>query len=422
VIGCRVCGHCGAAHSTAATAALASAFGTVAPPNGVLCRNVVLAAEMLLDHLTHFYLSFMVDFASPPYPEPLGGRFRSLRGESVRRFVRARSQFLALLGLFAGKWPNTLALQPGGTTKVVSEAEVLRALGVQAEFAAFLRDQTFGCPPEEWLSVASVADLDAWLADGRRAESDAGAFLRLAREAGLETLGRGPGRFLSAGAFPSADGGPPALRAGFFDGEYRDFDPAPILERIRRDWEREEEPRPPGDKRPGRAADPPTGGPSDPLRFGGRAVEVGPQARQVIQRDPLALDWLRARGPSALSREVFRLREAAWLSCRLRSWIEAVRPREPFFVKEQPRDGEAFGFAPSPRGTLVHGVEIRGGSVAHYRILTPTEWNFSATDAAGGPGPVEEALAGTPVEDPGPGPRVAHVIQSFNPCVYCMVH
>ena len=63
----RICGICSVAQSAAAASALAEAMGLTPPPNGQLARHLIQATENLADHLTHFYLFFMPDFARPAY-------------------------------------------------------------------------------------------------------------------------------------------------------------------------------------------------------------------------------------------------------------------------------------------------------------------------------------------------------------------
>jgi Ni,Fe-hydrogenase I large subunit len=63
----RICGICSVSQSAAAAAALADAAGLEMPANGRLASNLILACENLADHLTHFYLFFMPDFARAAY-------------------------------------------------------------------------------------------------------------------------------------------------------------------------------------------------------------------------------------------------------------------------------------------------------------------------------------------------------------------
>ena len=63
----RICGICSVSQSVAAAKALAAAAGIEPVQNGSLAANLVHATENVADHLTHFYLFFMPDFARTAY-------------------------------------------------------------------------------------------------------------------------------------------------------------------------------------------------------------------------------------------------------------------------------------------------------------------------------------------------------------------
>ena len=209
VIAPRICGICSVAQSAAASGALAQLAGITAPPNGRLAAQLIQATENIADHLSHFYLFFMPDFARPsygaaPWHPAAAARFRGLtqasRGESgsaSAEIMPARARLLHILGLLAGKWPHSLALQPGGTTKAPDEAERIRLIGLIAEFRRFLERVLFAAPLERIAGLASLTDLETY-----EAEEEAGDFrhfLRLARALDLGALGAGPERYLSFG-------------------------------------------------------------------------------------------------------------------------------------------------------------------------------------------------------------------------------
>ena len=76
----RICGICSVAQSAAAASALRQLTGLVPPENGQLAANLVLACENLADHLSHFYVFFMPDFARDAY------RARDWFAQAKRRF------------------------------------------------------------------------------------------------------------------------------------------------------------------------------------------------------------------------------------------------------------------------------------------------------------------------------------------------
>jgi hydrogenase large subunit len=425
VISCRVCGQCGAAHSAAAAAAIRALAGVHMPPNACLVSNVIQAIESVLSHLTHFYLSFAPDLAEPPYEDDVTRRLRPPQGGSFSRALRARQELLGVMGLLAGKWPNTLVIQPGGTTKTVSASDIRRAQGLLAEFTDFVRQQVIGCEPEEWLALRSVADLDRWLGDGAHGGSDMGILVTFSLRHGLDRIGTWPAHFLSSGGWPGPTG-ETLMNPGFQDGDRAaEFSPAEIVEHVKHSWYEPHE----GGVHPFEGDSSPAPERTEAYswvkapRYAGRPAEVGPLARMVNDGDPLVTDLLRTQGPSVLVREVARLHETIKLLKQIDAWLTEVNPEEPFY-RETPRtvSGSAVGVVEAPRGTLGHWVRVEGGRIRNYQIITPTGWNLSPRDSDGTPGPLEAALVGTPVPDPDRPVTMAHVVKSFDPCLFCTVH
>ena len=104
----RICGICSVAQSAAAAGALASAAGLVPAPNGRLAQHLIQATENLADHLTHFYLFFMPDFARASYVDrnwyaSVAGRFAAVKGSANPGVLVARANFFKLIGFLAGR-------------------------------------------------------------------------------------------------------------------------------------------------------------------------------------------------------------------------------------------------------------------------------------------------------------------------------
>jgi hydrogenase large subunit len=114
----RICGICSVSQSVACANALAEAQGIIPTGNGQLVTNLILACENLADHLTHFYLFFMPDFARDSYKEKnwyetIEQRFRAQTGTATATMLPARAEFMHITGILAGKWPHSLSIQPG---------------------------------------------------------------------------------------------------------------------------------------------------------------------------------------------------------------------------------------------------------------------------------------------------------------------
>jgi hydrogenase large subunit len=430
----RICGICSLSQSVAAARALAALAGVEAPPNGVHAVNVMSAVENIADHLTHFYLFFMPDFARDayagrPWHAEAVRRLAAGSGEHARRALAARQRWFTIMGTLGGKWPMSGAVLPGGSSRAVEASERLRLLALVDEFRRFAEDTLFGAPPEEVAALDGEAALRAWQARDPAA-GDLRLFLAIAADLRLERLGPGPGHFLSYGAYPQPGGGF-AIPRGLWSQGSATLQ-APPLQTITEDLSRAwlagpDEPLHPSAGLTEPAADKPGAYTWNKApRLAGRVVETGAVARQLAAGHPLLRDLAARHGGSVFTRVVARVVEVAVVLPWVTQWLKALKPREPFFAAAPGPawpDGDAAGLAEAARGALGHWVSVRGGRIVRYQIVAPTSWNFSPRDAAGTPGALEAALVGTPARAGDPMPvAVQHVVRSFDPCMVCTVH
>lgn len=423
----RICGICSVAQSAAAALALADAAGIAPPANGRLAANLTLAAENLADHFTHFYLFFMPDFARAEYESRrwyhgAAARFRATTGAAANDVLPARARFMQTMGLLAGKWPHTLAVQPGGSTRPLQSSEIFRLHRIVREFRAFLEGATFGARLEEVAAISSRGELDAWAAAGQG--GDLRSFLAIAADLDLWRLGRGTDRFMSYGCYD--EGGHRLFPAGVWHGGPQALDAALIDEDTSHAWY-------------AATGQPqaPTEGSTLPVaekegayswckapRLGGQVVETGALARQMVAGHPLARDMVARDGGSVAARVVARLLELALVLPAMERWLGELVPGEPWCITAQPADETSgVGLIEAARGSLGHWLTVRRGRIHNYQIIAPTTWNFSPRDAGGQPGALEQALAGLPADASAPLPAVIqHVVRSFDPCMVCTVH
>lgn len=86
-----------------------------------------------------------------------------------------------------------------------------------------------------------------------------------------------------------------------------------------------------------------------------------------------------------------------------------------------PSSGQGTGRVEVPRGTLIHTIRLEKGRITAHHHLVPTLWNFSPRDSRGTPGPLETALAGTPVANPDKPLEVLRTVHALDPCNTCQV-
>jgi hydrogenase large subunit len=426
----RICGICSVSQSVAAARALADALGAVPPPNGVHAINLMLATENAADHLTHFYLFFMPDFTRPVYAaEPWYGeattRFTPLAGSGQQQMLPARAQFMHIMGLLAGKWPHTLALQPGGVTRTIGAHDKVRLGLILSGFRDYLERTLFGAPLQRIEALSSQAQLDAFAAEMLGRQSDFALFLRIADALQLQRLGRAGDRFMSFGAYEL--GGRPLFARGLSQG----VTPLPLeLGAISEDHAHAYLAQPGAPLHPSHGETHPDADAPGAYswckapRLAGAVVEVGALARQVVSRHPLVLDLVERSGGNVRNRVVARLLEVALVTLAMQRWLAAIEPAAPFYAGAgKLHDGESAGLVEAARGGLGHWLRVRSGHIDNYQIIAPTTWNFSPRDSAGRPGALEQALVGAPVRAGETAPvAVQHIVRSFDPCMVCTVH
>ena len=61
----RICGRCNGVHALASVRAVEHALGVVIPSNARAVRNLLLGSEFILDHVTHFYQQYALDWIDP---------------------------------------------------------------------------------------------------------------------------------------------------------------------------------------------------------------------------------------------------------------------------------------------------------------------------------------------------------------------
>jgi hydrogenase large subunit len=430
----RICGICSVSQSVAAARALADAAGAEVPANGAHAINLMLACENLADHVSHFHLFFMPDFTRPVYAhrswhaEALR-RFEAMAGVHARLAIAARQRWFTVLGTLGGRWPHTHSVQPSGSARAIDASERIRLLAKLREFRAFLEDTLFGGPLDAVAALDSEAALDAWHAQDPL-RGDLRLFLTISADLGLRSLGHGPGRYLSYGAYRAADGSH-AFAPGVWDDRLQQvlpLDTTQISEDATHAWLSCGEggaPRHPWQGLTEPVADKPGGYTWNKApRWAGQVVETGALARQMVDGHALIRDTVARHGAGVHARVLARLLELAIVVPLAERWLLAIRPGEAFHAPlALPAEGRGMGLTEAARGALGHWLVVHKRRIASYQIVAPTSWNFSPRDAAGTPGALEAALVGVKVE-PGDAQPVAvqHIVRSFDPCMVCTVH
>jgi len=176
-------------------------------------------------------------------------------------------------------------------------------------------------------------------------------------------------------------------------------------------------------------------------RYEGAACEVGPLARvlvaygkgkkeikELVDSTLKKLDIPVGALFSTLGRTAARGLETVAIGQAMQGWVmELVENLKKGDTKtyqswEMPKSAQGVGLNDVPRGSLGHWINIEDGKIKNYQYVVPSTWNLGPRCSENIPGPVEEALIGTPVADPKKPLEVLRTVHSFDPCIACGVH
>ena len=446
----RVCGVCPTAHATASAFSLDEALGLAdkIPPNARIVRNLILGANFLQSHILHFFTLAALDYVDvtaladyegtetqlkavrafidrgelAPFFPRYEGDYRCSKQENltlVRNYLNAlhiRRVTHEMLCVFGGKMPHNVGIVPGGVTCDVTADSIATFAGKLTDVAAFIEDVYLP-------SVLMVA--------GRYGDNF--------------EIGAGCGRFLSYGVFNLDDTCDDATKrsrlipAGLFDGtgKVNPVEAAKITEHVKHS--RYDDSCAAAPREGSTAPDPEKADAYSWVkapRYDAAPAEVGPLARAMVgyaSGDPTIKADVEAALSAAklspdklnsiLGRHLARALEARWVCNAMAQWIEQLKPGEPAAVQLTiPDEGEGVGMTDAPRGALGHWIQIKDKKIQRYQMVVPTTWNASPRDADGTPGPVEQALIGTPVRDRDNPFEIVRIVRSFDPCLACAVH
>lgn len=446
----RICGVCPVSHGLASCLAQDAAYGVAPPENGLLGRNLIQAANFIQSHIIHFYQLSALDFidvaavaeyrggdpalnelkawvnaqmsskvlypAAPFLPRYAGDYVQNtdLNLTVLKHYLDAlemRALAHRMGAVFAGKLPHAPGLVPGGITERITADKIAAFESMLSKLRTFIDGSYL---PDV---LATAAAFPGYLAEGK-----------------------GCGNFLAFGAFPeSAPGESPLFPSGVLtNGVLTALDTEKITEDTGRAFYTSPSGLPPaaGQTVPGHDKPDAYSWVKAP-RYGGEAMEVGPLARIMIAYFGKADSPLRQGTEQTLSglglapaslisvmgRHMARAIECKVVADRCAEWVSRLVPGKPAFTDFSiPQTGRGVGLTEAPRGALGHWLAIREGKTDHYQCVVPTTWNCSPRDDRGEPGPVEQALVGTPIADPDNPIEAVRVVRSFDPCLACAVH
>jgi ferredoxin hydrogenase large subunit/hydrogenase large subunit len=426
------------------------AYGITPSPNGRRLQNLILAADYLHSHVLHFYQLAALDFVDVKAVLGYTGASATLRHlrSWVEKALDRKDAFpaapflpryeaqdyladaeanVALLAhyaealeirrvchemgaVFGARLPHSTAIVPGGCTETPTIDRVLLYTSRLKRVAAFLQNVYL----PDLLAVAKAFP-------------------------GYFEIGRGPGNFLCYGVFENDEAGNRFLRPGvLLDGRWEALDAERIAEEVASSrFSSASGLHPSAGETVPAASKPGAYSWIKSPRYGEKVVEVGALARVLTNYHCAETPWVKQevdaalaplgltpdKLPSVLGRHLARGLESLWLARQAFRWLDELElggpPSRDFTI---PSTAAGYGLTEAPRGALGHWLAIKDYRIERYQCIVPTTWNCSPRDDRGQPGPVEQALAGTKINQRLQPIEVGRIVRSFDPCIACAVH
>ncbi|BCN31249.1 nickel-dependent hydrogenase large subunit [Anaeromicropila herbilytica] len=389
----RICGICSTAHAVTAALADENALKIEVSLNDRYLRDLVHGFEIMQNHLRHFYLLSMPDYAKINsvklasdqmyhdyrIPEDINQNIERHYVESIE-LSRMAHEGAATLG---GKAPHSHGIFVGGITVNIDPYKLEKVRSIIEKLLAFVSTSM-----KEDANVLATYYPDYF-------------------EKGISYP-----NYMSYGMFNTYDEAeityvkPSVL----IEGVISPLNPDLITEQVKYAWYQTDNPTVADTKK------------EDAYSFiksphyNNLAMEVGPLARLKITGDYKG-------GSSCLDRNIARVMETEKIlriMVQIVTRIQLLRSNQKKY--EIPQNAVGAGLTDTSRGTLGHWVNIENHVIQHYNIITPSVWNLSTKSNEGMAGVIEKALIGTKLNNIDEPVEIGRIARSFDPCVSCATH
>ncbi|MCM8712132.1 nickel-dependent hydrogenase large subunit [Clostridium sp. SYSU_GA19001] len=395
----RICGICSNAHSMASSLALESALGILPNENDRMIRDFMHGCEYVQNHIRHFYLYTIPDFATGPKLEPVYNNnhtdFRLPKDINDRitdnyinaiKYSRLAHTALAELG---GKAPHSHGIFVGGTTVNIDAYKIVKVKSIVKEIKNFVENNM----------IEDVYTISEYYKD-------------------YFNIGKGYGNLLSYGVYDKyLEADLSYVKPGvYINGSFLSFNPDKITESIYNSWfiqdlksSNKNDVEPDLDKEGAYSF-------VKAPRYNGYPLEVGPLARMILSNNY-------DNKVSTMDRTIARVLETK----KVLEIMEQLLDRIAFKKASQnqyniPEEAYGSGLIDTTRGALGHWIYIKNKKINRYNIITPSVWNCSPADNVGVKGVIEQAIIGTEIKDMMHPVEIGRIVRSFDPCISCATH
>lgn len=396
----RICGICGQAHLYATVNALEDIYTNAnmpleITPKAKSLRELGLIIEIIQSHIKWFYFFIMPDInqRSTHFNES----FVPLKGSSWLKAQEASSSIIKALATFAGQWPHTSYMIPGGVVSDPTRMDMIFVENYIDKTIAFFENTMSGVALNEYLSFSHKENLDDL-------SKDLSLFLQMSFEQNLEKIGQSYDRFFVISDDLGFSKGKIKLKnVSKFDAnkieESQEFTFDANTQKQKKEkytWAKS-------------------------VTYDNLFYETGPLARALVQNRKFIKSLHKEYEDSVLTRVMARIDEIAFLLHKAKELLHSLSLNEASFIQpkielKQFDVGFGRGMIEATRGSLKHEVHIKNGIIQSYDVITPTVWNLGPGNSLES-GIAQKAIIGSKSLE-----EATIILRSFDVCSVCTTH
>lgn len=396
----RICGICGQAHLLACVNALENLYKNQnieieVSKKAKILRELGLNIEIIDSHIKWFYMFIMPDLTQ--LSKKKYENYDVFKGKSWIRAQKEASEVIKSLAIFAGQWPHTSYMIPGGVMSDPTLLDIITMENYLDQCIRYFEDCISGVSFDKYLSFCSSSSLE-------ELGKDLKDFKDISFENSLETLGKSYDNHLVLGS--SLNNKAALLR----DDKFEDIDMSLVKEsdEFTFDVHRDEQ-----------LVKKHTW--AKTVKYDNNFFEVGPLSRALVSKREFICALHKNYGNSVFTRVMSRVDELAHLLNYSKDLISKIDVNEVSYIKPK-ISLNSFEYAKANssveacRGSLVHELEVKNGLISSYDIITPTVWNLGQGTLKN-KGLAQKAIIGSSslVE-------ATLVLRSFDVCSVCTTH
>ncbi len=389
----RICGICSHSHVISTVKAIENCYENIGVEFDITnkaksIREIVLNAEKIQNHIKWFYFSILPELFK--MNKKKFADTEQFRDKEWFEAQKAIANVIKMGAVFSGQWPHGSFVMPGGVTCDPTQSDIITAKSILDDVIEFLEEYLYGCRLEDFINLASVANLMNFNSTFDKSVS-------FMKEKGFNYIGKSYDRFIALGGYTGNERARKSVKTTIFNADSK-F----VKESLDNTFF--------SSKKGGYTY-------SKSALYKDAFYETGPLARMIISKDNLVRDCHRRCKDSSLARVIARVREIAILTERTKNLLNSIDLKEKsfqrarFMPKEITSKGE--GIVEASRGTLIHRIDVKKGKINHYDIITPTVWNLG-NGSMKNPSVAQKAIIGLKSVE-----KADFIFKSFDVCSVC---